>query len=61
MLKRTIVGNRRRDETLVIEGERMRNVLWLVILVIGCACLGIDVQSSGHSAAHSTPPRSLTA
>ncbi|HEX9871945.1 MAG TPA: c-type cytochrome [Candidatus Tectomicrobia bacterium] len=35
----------------------MRNVLWLVILIIGCACLGIDVQSSSHSAAHSTPPQ----
>ena len=35
----------------------MRNVLWLAILVIGCACLGIEVQSFGHSAAHSTPPQ----
>jgi cytochrome c553 len=35
----------------------MRNALWFVILVIGGACLGIDVQSSGHSAAHSTPPQ----
>jgi mono/diheme cytochrome c family protein len=40
-----------------MEGERMRNALWFVILVIGGACLGIDVQSSGHSAAHSTPPQ----
>ena len=35
----------------------MRNVLLLVILVIGCACLGIDVQSSGYSVAHATPPQ----
>lgn len=57
MLRRMIVGNRGRGETLVIEGEWMRNVLWLVILVIGCAGLGIDVQSSGDSAAHATPPQ----
>jgi mono/diheme cytochrome c family protein len=53
----TIVENRGRGETLVIEGERMRHVLCLVIFVMGCAWLGIDVQSSGHSAAHSSPPQ----
>jgi cytochrome c len=35
----------------------MRNVLWLVILVIGYAYLGIDVQSPGHSAAHTASPQ----
>ena len=43
MLRRMSVGNRRRGETLVIEGERMRHVLWLVILALGYACLGSDV------------------
>jgi hypothetical protein len=57
MLKHTMVGNRDGRETLLIEGEPMQNVLGLVIIVIGCACLGIEIQSSGHSAAHATPPQ----